>query len=154
VTYSNPSQSGAQPTWISHLTANDITQLGKSLRQIDPAWANQPNSPGEQRVWYQGQEPYFDVMVEWQDKDIIWLQFTLRGQVLSWQVTTNRIVTGETEELDMPPLISYYAASKGIRPEAKFDADFANVVIAILRSRPEDALLSRAATLLANSLTA
>ncbi len=154
MTHSNPSQSSAQPTWICHLTANDIAQLGESLRQIDPAWANQADSSGAQRVWYQGKEPYFDVMIEQQGKEVGWLQFTLRGQVLSWQATTNRIVTGETEELDMPPLVSYYAASKGIRPEANFDVDFVKLAIAILRARPGEALLSQSAMLLTQAMTA
>ncbi|NJL46390.1 MAG: hypothetical protein HC929_01295 [Leptolyngbyaceae cyanobacterium SM2_5_2] len=139
---------------MRYLTATDIAQLGESLRQIDPAWANQPGSLGEQRVWYQGQEPYFDLMIERQGETISWLQLTLRGQALSWQATTNRITTGETEELDMPPLVSYYAASKGIRLESNFDADFVKLAIAILQTRPEDALLSRAAALLVEAMKA
>jgi hypothetical protein len=152
VTYSDSDFSDLQPPWMSRLTAEDLVALGQSLRQIDPKWAHSANPAAEERVWYQGQEPYFDVMVERRGEGINWLQFTLRGRVLSWQASSNRIITGETEELDTPPLVTYYAASKGIRSETGFDAAFVKLAIAILRSRPEDGLLTSAADLLAQAL--
>jgi hypothetical protein len=131
------------PDWIGYLKAEDIQTLAKSLRQIDPTWTHgSPNeTAGKTRIWYQGREPYFDVMLEMHNDHISWFQVTLRGRVLSWQEANNRLATGETEELDYPPAVAYYAASKNIRSESKIDMAFVNLVKQILANRPDDALL-------------
>jgi hypothetical protein len=134
--------------WIHCLTAEDIQSLGKSLRKIDPSWTQNKLEEGLTRIWYQGQEFYFDLMFEIQGEAISWFQFTLRGRVLSWKASSNRVETGETEETDSPAVVSYYPASKGIRNESRVDTSLVNLAKAILRSRPDDPLLTRMAEVL------
>jgi hypothetical protein len=134
--------------WIRYLTAEDIHHLGISLRQIDPSWTQNNLEEGITRVWYQGREFYFDIMFELRGDEISWFQFTLRGRALSWKASSNRIETGQTEETDSPAIVSYYAASKGIRSEAEVDRELLNLTKAILRSRSDDALLRRMAEVL------
>lgn len=144
---SNLTQNEASADWISSLTSADILALAQSLRQIDPTWTR--GSTGtDQRLWYQGQEFYFDVMLECQGDQITWFQFTLRGRVLSWRRSNNRLQTGETEEMDMPPILSYYAASKKIRPEADLDRDFVMLVQQILSHRQDDPICQAMAAIL------
>ncbi|NJL46106.1 MAG: hypothetical protein HC922_11170 [Leptolyngbyaceae cyanobacterium SM2_3_12] len=158
MSYLNSSSTAPSSAWINSLTAVDIQKLGQSLRQIDPSWTQGSPTEVENRIWYQGSEYYFDIMAELipgppgepdLPSTLVWLQITLRGRVLSWQASSNRIETGETEELDMPPPISYYAASKAIRPEATIDQAFVQLIQTILQSRPEDALLTEMAKVLA-----
>jgi hypothetical protein len=144
VTNPNPGSPPLTEDWIAYLTPKDIQTLGYSLRQIDPTWTHgSPNETvGKNRIWYQGHESYFDVMVETQEEQVTWCQVTLRGRVLSWRATTNRIETGETEELDMPPAVTYYAASKNLRTSAEVDMAFVDLVTAILATRHDDPLLA------------
>jgi hypothetical protein len=138
--------------WINQMTAADIANLGQSLRQINPAWTHPSNLTTGERIWYQGQEPYFDIVLEIQGDTISWVQFTLRGQVLSWQAKTNRITTGETEELDIPPPVAFHAASRWIRSGDRFNVDFVKLAITILKTHPSDTHLARTAALLSQSL--
>jgi hypothetical protein len=95
----------------------------------------------KRRVWYQGNEPYFDVTVEMLGETITWFQITLRGRVISWR-PPNYLHTGETDELDVPPEVAYYAASKTIRDGAQIDWSLVAAIQAILAQRPEDPLLT------------
>ena len=134
------------------MTTADIAALGQSLRQINPDWTHPPDQVTGERVWYQGNEPYFDIVLELQGEALIWVQFTLRGQVLSWQAKTNRITTGETEELDIPPPVAFHAASRWIRSGETFNVDFVKLAIAILKSHPNDQRLAHIANVLSQSL--
>jgi hypothetical protein len=153
VAYSNFDPTPNESDWIQYLQPEDIQALGRSLRRIDPNWTQPNRQHGVERVWYQGHEFYFDLMFELQGETISWFQFTLRGRVLSWKASSNRIETGETEETDTPPVVSYYAASKGIRSGAEVDADLLHLVRQILRSRPDDVLLITMAELLDGAMT-
>lgn len=139
--------------WIQYLRPEDIRALAGSLRRIDPNWTQNNPKEGLERVWYQGREFYFDLMFELQGEEIVWFQFTLRGRVLSWKVNSNRIDTGETEETDNPPIVSYYAASKGIRSGARVDTALVNLAQSILRSRPDQPLLTKMADTLDQAIT-
>ena len=134
--------------WIQCLKPEDIQALGQSLRKIDPTWTQHNAQAGVERVWYQGREFYFDLMFEIKAEAITWFQFTLRGRVLSWKASSNRIETGETEETDTPAVVSYYAASKGIRSGARVDTALLALAKNILRSRPDDGLLAQMASVL------
>jgi len=138
----------ADDDWIHYLQPEDIQALGRSLRKIDPNWTQNHLRAGTERIWYQGKEFYFDLMFELQAEIITWFQFTLRGRVLSWKASSNRIETGETEEHDNPPPVSYYAASKGIRSGAEVNGALVNLAQKILRSRPDDDLLITMADIL------
>lgn len=161
VAYLNSSSAAPSSDWINALTADDKQRLGASLRQIDPGWTQGSPAEVDNRIWYQGSEPYFDIMAELAahppaqgSPTLTWFQFTLRGRVLSWQASTHRVETGETEELDVPPLVSYYPASQAIRPEARLDQVFVKLAQTILRSRPDQALLTQMATLLEEAMGA
>ncbi len=140
----------ADSDWLQYLKPEDIQALASSLRQIDPSWTQHNRAEGVNRIWYQGQEFYFDLMFEMQGETISWFQFTLRGRVLSWKASSNRVETGETEETDNPPVVSYYPASKGIRSGAQVDRVLLDLAKKILHNRPDDALLMRMAEVLEN----
>jgi hypothetical protein len=138
--------------WMAHLNQSDILALAQSLRRIDMGMMKADPKAGH-RLWYQGKEPYFDVVFELATEaaaepsetpgsgvgaeQINWCQFTLRGKVLLWQRQPARLQTGETEELDVPPMLAYYAASKTIRDGASLDQAFINLVQQILQARPD-----------------
>ena len=125
-----------------------IASLGASLRAINPGLMKSgTGTVSQQRIWYQGKEPYFDVTVEMLDDEITWLQITLRGKVISWR-PPNHLQTGETDEMDVPADVAYYAASKTIRDGEQIDWEFAKTIQAILAQRPEDEILSRVSKLL------
>ena len=150
--YSDFDSTHSDTDWIQYLKPEDIQTLAHSLRKIDPSWTQHNPQEGLERVWYQGQEFYFDLMFEMRGETISWFQFTLRGRVLSWKASSNRVETGETEETDNPPVVSYYPASKGIRSGAQVDRDLLDLAQKILRSRPDDALLIRMAAVLENAV--
>ncbi|MBD2257459.1 hypothetical protein H6G13_07740 [Pseudanabaena sp. FACHB-2040] len=135
---------------MAHLSEQDIQVLAQSLRRIDTGLMKAGAQAGY-RLWYQGKEPYFDVVFELAfqadpqsfldeviPEHINWCQFTLRGKVLLWQRQPSRLHTGETEELDMPPMLAYYAASKTIRDGASLDRAFVDLAQQIFQARPDE----------------
>jgi hypothetical protein len=125
-----------------------IAALGASLRAINPdLMQSGEDASAKRRIWYQGSEPYFDVTVEKLGKDITWFQVTLRGKVISWRLP-NYLQTGETDELDVPPDVAYYAASKTIRDGERINWPLVESVQAIMACRPEDTVLSTINSLL------
>ncbi|MBF2035614.1 MAG: hypothetical protein IGR92_09055 [Leptolyngbyaceae cyanobacterium T60_A2020_046] len=130
--------------------------LGASLRPINPSWmkAEQDEDGTHQRLWYQGREPYFDVIIEKTGDTITWFQITLRGRIVSWHKTRSHLLTGETEELDVPPEIAYYAATKGVRDSASVNWSLVKTFQAILAAQAEDPTLSQLAALLADQISA
>lgn len=134
--------------WPARVNEAEIRQLGLSLRRIDAGLMKAGARSDGQRVWYQGREPYFDLVLETDAQGLRWWQLTLRGKVLLWHRDSQRIQTGETEELDVPPMLAYYAASKAIRDDAELDYSFVRLVQKILRTRHQDALLSTMADIL------
>ncbi|MBE7381733.1 MAG: hypothetical protein F6J95_010025 [Leptolyngbya sp. SIO1E4] len=135
------------------LDESEIATLGASLRQINPdLMKSGAASSGKRRLWYQGNEPYFDVTIEQTGDAITWLQITLRGKVVSWRHPQSQLQTGETDELDVPPDVAYYAASKTIRDGEGINWSLVASVQAILAQRPEDLVLSAVSDLLKTHL--
>jgi hypothetical protein len=125
------------------LNKDEITQLGASLRPIEQRLLKQSSKDGVMRVWYQGEEPYFDIFFDIKDDVIIWFQLTLRGKSLSWDSKRKSFQTGITNELLIDD-VSFYAASKTIEADAKADLDFIEVVKLILQSREEEPVFNKA----------
>ncbi len=109
------------------LDASAIATLGASLRPINPSLMKAgEEGDAKQRLWYQGCEP-------------------------SWR-PPNYLQTGETDEMDVPPEVAYYAASKTIRDGAAIDWLLVASIQAILAQRPEEPMLTQVSNLLANCL--
>ena len=100
----------------------------------------------QDRIWFQGGEPYFDIIIEKDGDAITWFQITLRGRVLSWH--QNQVQTGETDEMDSPPLLAYYSASKTIRDGATIDWSLVEALQAIVAVRDDAPLLHQLSELL------
>lgn len=152
------SGSSGSSVWIAHLSDQDIHTLAASLRRIDTGLMKAGDAAQGHRVWYQGGEPYFDVVFELAAETVSpnpsplinWCQFTLRGKVLLWKRDPSRLQTGETEELDVPPMLAYYAASKTIRDGASLDWVFVALVQKLCQAQPDDPLLAQMGEILAS----
>jgi len=131
---------------------SELEALGKSLRLISTNLMKAPaTSPETKRLWYQGQESYFDITVDIRGDTIIWFQITLRGKVVSGK-PDHTLITGETEELDVPAEVSYYAASKTLRDGAAINWDFVQYMAEMLSHRPDEPTLTRVHELLTQQL--
>ena len=131
---------------------SELATLGNSLRLISTHLMKAPApSPQTKRLWYQGQESYFDITVDFQGQEIIWFQITLRGKVVSGK-PAHALTTGETEELDVPAEVSYYAASKTIRDGAAINWDFVQCMAEMLSYRQDEPTLMRVHDLLTQQL--
>jgi hypothetical protein len=119
------------------LSRNEIESLGASLHKIEQKLLKKPNQDGFQRIWYQGEEPYFDIFFELQDSEIVWFQFTLRAKSVSWESKRPELQTGITNELKIDD-VSFYAATKTIEADDKTDREFLELVKAILHTRSEE----------------
>jgi hypothetical protein len=122
---------------------NEIASLGASLRAIEQKLLKQGNKAGMNRIWFQGEEPYFDVFLELDNDEIIWFQFTLRGKTLSWDRKKPGWQTGITNEFNIND-VSFYAASKTIDNDHKLDEEFINLVKLILQTRAEETIFAKA----------
>ncbi|MEB3181952.1 MAG: hypothetical protein VKL59_23390 [Nostocaceae cyanobacterium] len=116
---------------------NEIAVLGSSLRAIDQKILKPGYESGIRRIWYQGEEPYFDVFFDLKNNEIRWFQFTLRGHCLSWDVKHKEWQTGSTNELKLDD-VKYYPASKTIETDHKVDWAFISLVKSILQIRAAD----------------
>lgn len=125
---------------------NEIASLGASLRRIEQKILKQSQKGDVSRVWFQGEEPYFDIFFELKNDEIVWFQFTLRGRSLSWDNKTPGWQTGTTNELKIDD-VSFYAASKTIENDTKLDSDFINLVQSILETRAEETIFAKALAL-------
>ncbi|MEM6424763.1 MAG: hypothetical protein AAGF66_04400 [Cyanobacteria bacterium P01_H01_bin.119] len=134
--------------WISKLDDSAIAELANTLRRIDPRFMKASQMyEGATRTWFQGKEPYFDVVFETKAEQILWFQITLRGKSLSWNSTyPDQIQAGETDELDAPISKANYSASAIIEGNADLDQRYLNVVIALLKHRSDDPLFNQMAT--------
>lgn len=130
-----------------NLDSSTIATLGNSLCFIDPALMKGGEAVTQSdRIWYQGGEPYFDIIIETRDRTITWFQITLRGRVLFWN--QNQVQTGETDEMDSPPIVAYYAASKTIRDGAAIDWSLVKALQEIVAVRDDAPLLHQLSELL------
>ena len=129
-----------------YLDKKEIIFLGASLREIEPKLLKQNDKKNTNRIWFQGSEPYFDVFFELKYHEIIWFQFTLRGQSLSWDSKFKKWQTGITNELKSRD-VSFYPASKTIKNAHPIDLDFINLVKSILHIRAEEEIFAKALAL-------
>lgn len=124
---------------------DEIKRLGASLRQIDPGILS-PAKEGITKVWYQGGEPYFDVVVELRHGKIEWFQFTLRGKSISWKPVFLGLQTGKTNELQTDDL-TFHPASKLIEHNNQKDHKFIELAGAILQTRADEPIFKQILTL-------
>lgn len=126
---------------MTQMDQNEVKRLGASLRQIDPGILS-PTKEGITKVWYQGGEPYFDVVVELCHGKIEWFQFTLRGKSISWKTGFSSLQTGRTNELQTDDL-TFHPASKLIEQNNQKDHNFIEVARAILQTRTHEPLFKQ-----------
>jgi hypothetical protein len=121
------------------LAQQEINQLGACLREINPKILH-GDREGSVRIWYQGNEPYFDLFIEVNYGAIEWFQMTLRGQSLSWdRHQTPAWQTGLTNEFRTDDT-NFYSASKTIESDDQLNEGFIELVEAICRTRAGEKL--------------
>lgn len=131
----------------NRLNALEIKGLANSLREIEPKFVKQPTQDGRRRVWYQGEEPYFDIFFELENEAIAWFQFTLRGKSASWDKRRQTWQTGVTNELKLDD-VSFYAASKTIEASEQVDEEFLALMKSILLTRDHEPIFAQVLELL------
>lgn len=131
---------------ITLMEQDEIAALGTSLRLIDQRLLTPTKEEDTIRIWYQGGEPYFDVFVELRQGKIEWFQFTLRGQVISWNSQNSSWQTGMTNEKRTDDL-TFYPASKLIESDKNPDAQFLQLVRSILQTRAGEEIFDQVLTL-------
>jgi len=124
------------------LDQGEIALLGASLREINQKILKQGHKVGTKRIWFQGEEPYFDFFLELNDDEILWFQLTLRGKSLSWNRKQPGLQTGHTNELNSDDM-SLYAASKTVVNDGQLDLEFINVVKSIFQTRAEERIFAK-----------
>lgn len=130
---------------MTQMDQDEIKRLGASLRQIDPGILS-PAKEGITKVWYQGGEPYFDIVVELRHGKIEWFQFTLRGKSISWKPGFLGLQTGKTNELQTDDL-TFHPASKLIEHNNQKDHKFIELAGAILQTRADEPIFNQILTL-------
>ncbi|MBH8555391.1 hypothetical protein I8751_24205 [Nostocaceae cyanobacterium CENA357] len=128
------------------LDKNEIASLGASLREIEQKLLKQDHKKGNTRIWFQGEEPYFDVFFDFSNDEISWFQFTFRGKSISWDKRKPELQTGTTNELCIDD-VSFYAASKTIENDKQLDVEFIELVKSILKTRSKEAIFAQALAL-------
>lgn len=128
---------------------DEITALGASLRPINQTLLTAGKEKGTTRIWYQGGEPYFDIFAEVRGTEIEWFQFTLRGQLISWNKQQNTWQTGNTNELRTDD-ITFYAASKVIELDSEVDFNLINIAQATLQTRAGEKMFDKMLALFQN----
>ena len=131
----------SQQSYISNKA--EIAELGASLRRIEQKILKKSQQTGTTRVWFQGEEPYFDLFFELKDDEILWFQLTLRGKAVYWDNKKLQLQTGTTNELEDNDVI-FYAASKTIENDLQNDREFINLVKLILQTRAEETIFAKA----------
>ena len=131
---------------ITLMEQNEIAALGTSLRLIDQRLLSPTQEEDTTRIWYQGGEPYFDMFVELRQGKIEWFQFTLRGQVISWNSQNCSWQTGMTNEKRTDDL-TFYPASKLIESDKNADTQFMQLVRSILQTRAGEEIFDQVLTL-------
>ena len=87
---------------------------------------------------------FFDFL----EDEVIWFQFTLRGQCITWHKKPPRLETGLTFENQTAA--SKHPASKIIHSDNKLDGNFLDIVQAIMQTRASEFPFDRAIAILKN----
>lgn len=130
------------------MNQDEIIALGNSLRRISQKLLRTNQDNHITRVWYQGGEPYFDVFFDLQDDRVIWFQFTLRGQSLTWHKSQSGLETGCTHEVNTDA--TKYPASKLIETDNTTNCDFLKVATGIMKTRIDETPFEQAVDILTN----
>ncbi|WP_414541906.1 hypothetical protein [Nostoc sp. CCY0012] len=125
---------------------NEIASLGASLREIEQKLLKPGHQAGHTKIWFQGEEPYFDMFFECNNDEILWFQFTLRGKSLSWDKRKPEWQTGTTNELCLND-VGFYAATKTIDNDHQPDWGFIYLVKSILETRAKEPIFAQALAL-------
>lgn len=108
------------------------SQLGKALRRVRDSIQKQDPGGRTSRLWYQGPEPYLDVVFEVSGGTLLWFQVTVRGRSLTWE-RRRGVVTGHTGELAVEGPLA--PASRTIADDREGDRDVARAVGFLLSAR-------------------
>ena len=130
------------------MNQDELIALGASLRRINQKLLKTSNSNHLERIWYQGEEPYFDVFFDLLEDEVVWFQFTLRGQCITWHKKEPIIETGLTFENQTAA--SKHPASKIIQTDNKIDRNFLEIVLIIIQARASEFPFDRALAILKN----
>ncbi|MBD1923198.1 hypothetical protein H6F77_19285 [Microcoleus sp. FACHB-831] len=127
---------------FTFMDKKEIEALGTSLRRISQKLLSQNSQNGTKRVWFQGGEAYFDLVIDVRDDEIQWFQFTLRGKSISWNKQRPGLQTGITNELRVDDM-TFYPASKLIQTDSKEDSEFIGLARSILQTRVGEELFDK-----------
>ncbi|BCL35660.1 hypothetical protein [Nostoc sp. MS1] len=128
------------------LDAGEILSLSRSLRKIEQNILKPSQEEGITKIWFQGEEPDFDVFFEFYYDELSWFQFTWRGKSLSWDRKQPGLQTGTTNELCVNDA-SFYAATKTIETDNQADDNFINLVKSIIQTKTEEPMFAKALAL-------
>lgn len=129
---------------LKTFTKDEVVKLASQLRFIE---SPSVTKDGVVKSWYQGGEPYFDLFIDYiPPNNIQWIEFTIRGLYVEWNIVGNKIKTGVTNEYERGEL---QPASKLLTAHEKADKDLIELTILILDSYPkEDRLIKVSAQIL------
>jgi len=125
--------------------------LGRALRRVRDDIQKQDGAGRSKRVWFQGSEPYLDVLFEVSDGALLWFQVTLRGRAVTWDARGG-VVTGHTGELSAEGPLA--PASKTVEADAHGDRAVVEAIFRILAARGGEEPFAAAAAVLARWLEA
>lgn len=128
----------------------DAEALGRQLRPVNASLQRPPKSGG-QSLWYRGEERYFDVMLELDERGALtWFQLTVRGFSLTWDKRRDRLLTGRTDELASSTLSP---TSKLVHSQRTLDAELIDFARRLLQSRIDEPTLQQALAALVTTAT-
>ncbi len=119
----------------------DAEALGRQLRPVN-ASLQRPPKGGGQSLWYRGEERYFDVMLELDERGALtWFQLTVRGFSLTWDKARGGLLTGRTDELSSS---THSPMSKLVHSQRTLDAELIDFARRLLESRGDEPTLQQA----------
>lgn len=129
---------------------DEIATLGRTLRRIDGRLLRRAPTDDARRIWFQGDEPYFDVTIEVdEDGEVRWLEITLRGSSLTLDVARGELKTGITNEREVSE--SAFPSSKTIAPDRDPRVVFVDRMVRLLEHGGDAALHAAAHAIRAQS---
>lgn len=149
-THAQRALESAAPTPALPQPRTPAEHLAATLTQVNPRLIRR-RTAGWRRIWYRGDEPYFDVFFDVDEHDALrWFQLTLRGKYLEWNAQGGRLETGITNERQIDP--QPHAAVKLARPGSTVDRALAATVLEILAFRSVEPIFAQTHSLLAAAL--
>lgn len=113
-----------------------LEELARSLEKISQKKLKQEIL----RHWYQGNEPYFDLFANTLNDELMWFQFTFRGNSICWSRQDPVVRTGVTTDLATND-VSFYSATKTVKLDDEINPAFFKFVRALLALRKDDPLM-------------